>query len=55
MNSKSRTRVKTTPFSDFFRNAPSSEKRKFFDKVIQESVEYQRKMIAEAELLKFNK
>jgi len=49
MLSSKREKVDSTPFSDFVRNASSREKRKFFDKVIRESVEEQRKMIAEAE------
>lgn len=42
---KSREKVKSTPFSEFVRNASSKDKRKFFDKVIKETVEVQRAMI----------
>ena len=42
-------RVKSTPFSEFFRNAKSAEKRQFFDKVAREAIKEQRAMIALAE------
>lgn len=43
-----REKVKSTPFSEFVRNASSSEKRKFFDKVVKETIEEQKTMIAKA-------
>jgi uncharacterized FlgJ-related protein len=45
---KSREKVKSTPFSDFVRNGSSKEKRKFFDKVIKETIAVQRAMIEES-------
>jgi len=45
---KTREKVKSTPFSDFFIHASSKEKRKFFDKVIRETVAEQRAMIEQA-------
>ena len=36
----------STPFSDFFRNAKSAEKRQFFDKVAREAIKEQQEMIA---------
>ena len=33
-----REKVKSTPFSEFVRNANSGEKRKFFDKVVKETI-----------------
>lgn len=45
-----REKVKSTPFSEFVRNASSKEKRKLFDKVIKETVAEQRAMIKQAEL-----
>ena len=45
---KSREKVKSTPFSEFVRNASSKEKRKFFDKVIKETVKVQLAMIEES-------
>jgi len=38
-------RVKSTPFSDFFRNAKSAEKRQFFDKIAREAIKEQQEMI----------
>jgi uncharacterized FlgJ-related protein len=42
---KSREKVKSTPFTEFVRNSSAKEKRKFFDKVIKETVAVQRAMI----------
>jgi type III secretory pathway component EscR len=42
-------RVKSTPFSEFFRNAKSAEKRQFFDKIAREAIKEQQAMIALAE------
>jgi uncharacterized FlgJ-related protein len=47
---KKREKVKSTPFSDFIRNASAREKRKVFDKVIKESVAEQRAMIEQAKV-----
>ena len=44
-----REKVKSTPFSDFVRNASSREKRKFFDKVIKETIAEQNEMIKKAQ------
>ena len=41
----SREKVKSTPFTEFVRNSSAKEKRKFFDKVIKETVAVQRAMI----------
>ncbi len=43
-------KVKSTPFSEFVRNASSKEKRKFFDKVIKETVAVQKAMIEESKV-----
>ena len=48
MFAKSREKVKSTPFSEFVRNSSSREKRKFFDKVIKDTVAVQKAMIEEA-------
>jgi len=45
-----REKVKSTPFSEFVRNSSAKDKRKFFDKVIKETVAEQRAMIKKAEL-----
>ncbi|ATD02817.1 MULTISPECIES: hypothetical protein [Pseudoalteromonas] len=45
---QSREKVKSTPFSEFVRNGSAKEKRKFFDKVIKETVAVQRAMIEES-------
>ncbi|MDO7084769.1 hypothetical protein WNY51_00245 [Pseudocolwellia sp. AS88] len=37
-------------FSEFVRNASSKEKRKFFDKVIKETVAIQKAMIEESKI-----
>ncbi len=50
MFSNTREKVKSTPFSEFVRNASSKEKRKFFDKVIKETVAVQRAMIEESKV-----
>ena len=52
MFAKSREKVKSTPFSEFVRNGSAREKRKFFDKVIKETVAVQRAMIEEAKTSK---
>lgn len=44
----SKNRVKSTPFSDFFRSAKSAEKRQFFDKVTREAIKEQQVMIEKA-------
>ena len=46
MMNTDKERVKSTPFSDFFRNAKSAEKRQFFDKVAREAIKEQQEMIA---------
>ncbi|MEE1982154.1 hypothetical protein [Shewanella xiamenensis] len=43
-----RERVKSTAFSDFVRNASSREKKKFFDKIVKETIQEQKEMIAKA-------
>lgn len=48
MFTEKREKVKSTPFSEFVRNAKSGEKRKFFDKVVKETIEEQKTMIAKA-------
>lgn len=48
MNVNEREKVKSTPFSDFVRHASSREKRKFFDKVVRETIKEQQEMIAKA-------
>jgi hypothetical protein len=45
-----REKVKSTPFSEFVRNGSSKDKRKFFDKVIKETVAVQRAMIEESKV-----
>ena len=45
-----REKVKSTPFSEFARNSSAKDKRKFFDKVIKESVAVQRAMIEESKV-----
>lgn len=50
MFSEKREKVKSTPFSEFVRHASSREKRKFFDKVIKETIEEQQTMLAKAKL-----
>lgn len=47
---KSREKVKCTPFSEFVRNASSKDKRKFFDKVIKETVAVQKAMIEKSKV-----
>ncbi|XPF95755.1 hypothetical protein ACM9HF_06980 [Colwellia sp. RE-S-Sl-9] len=47
---KSREKVKSTPFSEFVRNASSKDKRKFFDKVIKETVAVQKAMIEKSKV-----
>jgi uncharacterized FlgJ-related protein len=48
MIANKREKVKSTPFSDFVRHASSREKRKFFDKVVRETIKEQKEMIAKA-------
>jgi uncharacterized FlgJ-related protein len=48
MIANKREKVKSTPFSDFVRHASSREKRKFFDKVVRETIKEQQEMIAKA-------
>lgn len=43
-----RRKVKSTAFSDFVRNASSSEKRNFFTKIIEEATQKQKEVIANA-------
>ncbi|BDA60912.1 MULTISPECIES: hypothetical protein [Shewanella] len=43
-----RNKVKSTAFSDFVRHASSREKKKFFDKIVKETIEEQKEMIAKA-------
>ncbi len=50
MFTNTREKVKSTPFSEFVRNASSKEKRKLFDKVIKETVAVQRAMIKESKV-----
>lgn len=44
-----RNKVKSTSFSDFVRHASSRDKKKFFDKVVQETIKEQKEMIAKAD------
>lgn len=37
--------VPTTPFSDFIRNAPSSEKKKVYARVLERAAEKQREVV----------
>lgn len=48
MIANKREKVKSTPFSDFVRHASSREKRKFFDKVVRETIKEQQEMITKA-------
>lgn len=43
-----RKKVTSTAFSEFVRNASAKEKRKFFDKVVRETITEQKEMIAKA-------
>ncbi len=47
--SAKRDKVKTTAFSDFVRHASSRDKKKFFNKVIQETIKEQQELIAKAD------
>ena len=38
----------STPFSDFFRHAPSREKKKVYDEVLKRATDRQRKVIEQA-------
>lgn len=40
--------VKSTPFSEFIRNASSAEKKRVYDSVIKKSTERQRQVLAAA-------
>lgn len=44
-----RDKVKSTAFSDFVRHASSTDKTKFFDKVVREIIKEQQEMIAKAD------
>lgn len=44
-----RDKVKSTAFSDFVRHASSRDKKKFFDKVVRETIKEQQEMIAKAD------
>ncbi|EKF9299676.1 hypothetical protein O1D87_000963 [Vibrio cholerae] len=44
-----RDKVKSTAFSDFVRHASSRDKKKFFDKVVKETIKEQQEMIAKAD------
>lgn len=48
-----RNKVKSTAFSDFVRHASSREKKKFFDKIVKETIEEQKEMIAKAKSVDF--
>jgi len=47
---KHREKVKSTPFSEFVRSSSVKDKKKFFDKVIKETVAVQRAMIEESKI-----
>lgn len=51
MFAKSREKVKSTPFSEFVRNSSAREKRKFFNKVIKDTVAEQRAVIQASKVL----
>ncbi|MGL5664773.1 MAG: hypothetical protein ACRDD9_01455, partial [Shewanella sp.] len=44
-----RDKVKSTAFSDFVRHMSSRDKKKFFDKVVRETIKEQQEMIAKAD------
>ncbi|MFL1809273.1 hypothetical protein ACJW88_00445 [Plesiomonas shigelloides] len=44
-----RDKVKSTAFSDFVRHTSSRDKKKFFDKVVRETIKEQQEMIAKAD------
>lgn len=44
-----RNKVKSTAFSDFVRHSSSKEKRKFFDKIVRETIKEQQDMLTKAE------
>lgn len=48
---KTRKKVESTTFSEFFRGASSGEQKKVFARVITTSTQEQRKVIEEAERL----
>ena len=48
MFSSKREKVKSTPFSEFIRHASSRDKKKFFDKVVKETIKEQQIMIEKA-------
>lgn len=52
MSTSARVTVKSTPFSDFIRHGSSREKRKFFDRVVRETIKEQKEVIAQAERVK---
>jgi hypothetical protein len=41
-------KVKSTPFSVFFRHAKSAEKRQFFDRIAKKAIEEQQQMLEKA-------
>ncbi|MBR7887617.1 hypothetical protein J9B83_01595 [Marinomonas sp. A79] len=43
-----KAKLKSTPFSDFFRYAKSAEKRKFFDRIAKKAIEEQQQMLEKA-------
>ncbi|PFG07869.1 hypothetical protein [Marinobacter sp. LV10MA510-1] len=49
MAASKREKVQSTPFADFMRHASSEEKSDFFSKVVKETIEEQRQMIAKAQ------
>jgi len=44
-----REKVKSTPFSEFVRHGSANEKIKFFDKVVQVTIQEQKTMIEKAD------
>ncbi|WP_198515327.1 MULTISPECIES: hypothetical protein [Marinomonas] len=52
MSTSERITVKSTAFSDFIRHGSSREKRKFFDRVVRETIKEQKEVIALAERAK---
>ena len=44
----------STAFSEFVRNSTASEKRKMFNKIIEETIDEQRAIIAKAERMQKN-
>lgn len=52
MQRRPKERVKSTPFSDFFRNAKSAEKRQFFDRIAREAIKEQQEIIERAKKIR---